>query len=64
MDNNCSICLKPIHKKIDKWNRLHLGKSVIKKKKTVTVLECSHVYHQKCIKEWFKQSTKCPLCRK
>lgn len=30
----------------------------------VRLLQCHHVYHDKCIKEWFERSSKCPLCNK
>lgn len=26
--------------------------------------ECHHMYHYKCISEWFKVDSKCPLCKK
>lgn len=29
----------------------------------VKVLECKHVFHQKCIDPWLKKTLKCPLCR-
>lgn len=28
----------------------------------VKILYCDHMYHKKCIKRWFKESIKCPLC--
>ena len=27
-------------------------------------LDCSHIFCEKCISEWLKQSTLCPLCKK
>lgn len=33
-------------------------------KENIITLECSHYYHQKCIIDWFKKETTCPLCRK
>lgn len=27
-------------------------------------LECSHTFHEKCISEWFKSQSTCPICRK
>lgn len=27
------------------------------------ILKCKHIYHRDCIKSWFNQSTKCPICR-
>ena len=32
------------------------------KKDEVSVLDCGHVYHSKCIKEWGKYKTSCPVC--
>ena len=26
-------------------------------------LACNHVFHSKCIEDWFKKSTCCPYCR-
>ncbi len=27
-------------------------------------LSCNHKFHEKCIKDWVKKSTECPMCRK
>lgn len=24
--------------------------------------DCSHVFHFECLEQWFKESTRCPLC--
>lgn len=29
----------------------------------VIALKCSHVYHEKCLREWFKNQKICPTCR-
>lgn len=29
----------------------------------IVKLECSHLYHMKCITEWSKQKKECPICR-
>lgn len=29
----------------------------------VSVLKCGHVYHPKCIREWCKHKTCCPMCK-
>lgn len=30
---------------------------------TVSVLECSHIFHNKCITEWGHYSPSCPICK-
>lgn len=35
------------------------------KDEDATYLECSHVFHSKCIDEWLsKYNYKCPVCKK
>lgn len=31
-------------------------------KDKIIKLHCNHVYHKKCLKKWFQESIKCPLC--
>ena len=31
--------------------------------KPVSVLRCEHFFHSDCLKEWFKKSSTCPVCR-
>jgi hypothetical protein len=33
------------------------------KKEEVSVLDCGHVYHPKCINEWAKYKPTCPVCK-
>ncbi|KAM3133812.1 hypothetical protein pb186bvf_014075 [Paramecium bursaria] len=28
------------------------------------VLQCNHIYHSKCIKQWLKKEKHCPICKK
>lgn len=50
-NKQCNICLEDLQK--DELD----NKSLIQ-------LQCNHIYHNTCIKEWLtKQSTKCPSCR-
>ena len=28
------------------------------------ILNCNHIYHEKCIEKWFSINHQCPLCRK
>lgn len=30
---------------------------------TVSILDCGHVYHESCIREWGRYRPNCPLCR-
>lgn len=30
----------------------------------IKILRCGHIYHYKCIDEWFKRKRECPLCCK
>ena len=39
----------------------YLYKDLLKKEKTI-ILECGHIFHKKCIKEWEKNYKECPLC--
>ena len=43
--------------------RLHQGKPAHTKHKKAILLPCEHLFHQKCIKKWFKRNPSCPLCR-
>ena len=33
-------------------------------KETISKLNCNHIFHKKCIKEWFHNNNNCPNCRK
>ena len=48
-NENCSICCDLI-----------LAKPT---SKSVWVLECKHMFHTKCLKEWEKIQATCPVCR-
>lgn len=34
------------------------------KKSIVNILNCGHIFHTKCIKEWVCYKKECPVCRK
>tara|TARA_B110000858_G_scaffold185970_1_gene228650 strand:- start:4 stop:564 length:561 start_codon:yes stop_codon:yes gene_type:complete len=36
----------------------------LEKNNSVVILECSHKFHDKCIKNWMKIKKTCPICRK
>lgn len=48
-NNECAICLEDVMNSDND---------------EIYVLNCNHVYHEKCILEWFQKSKKfqCPLC--
>jgi len=35
----------------------------LKKGEAVRILECTHVYHSKCIDQWIQESNTCPMCK-
>jgi hypothetical protein len=35
----------------------------IKHKSPVKVLQCLHIFHSKCITEWYLSKASCPLCK-
>ncbi len=37
--------------------------SICLSNKTDLILPCSHMFHAKCLEEWFYHNTTCPLCR-
>ena len=38
--------------------------SEFKKGQLIQVLDCNHMYHDQCIKEWYKRKKVCPICDK
>ena len=30
----------------------------------IKILNCGHIYHEKCINEWYKKVKECPICFK
>lgn len=78
-NNECSICLnefiiKPKSKSKFKLNNI-IDYSCIKyilnifgflyiESNEPCILSCKHIYHHKCILEWFQKEITCPLCRK
>ena len=40
-----------------------LGEYSEKPRKSLTMLRCQHIFHRKCIMEWFMSASTCPNCR-
>jgi len=47
---SCSICRDLI---IEIWNT----------EPTVCITKCSHIFHYKCLQQWFAETKQCPICR-
>ena len=69
MCNDCAICIDTLFPKNASILRLK-NKVLVKRgeRLPITKLKCGHMFHNKCIKNWFKKtevesSIKCPLCR-
>jgi len=44
----CTICLISLENYVDV---------------PISKLKCNHIFHKKCIKEWYKNNRNCPICR-
>ena len=47
----------------DKYTSCSICISNFKKNNYISILECSHLFHEKCINEWTKYKSECPICR-
>lgn len=50
-DNDCSICLEPLHEDCEN-NR------------EIISLKCKHLFHRECIHPWVTVHKCCPLCKR
>lgn len=50
---NCAVCL----------NNLEKGSLLLQLDDIIRSLPCQHMFHNSCIKAWFKKKSICPLCR-
>ena len=58
MSQNCVICLETFKNNPRTIKDIREGKVQHK-------LSCGHdLFHRKCINDWLKKETKCPLCKK
>ena len=44
----CTICLISLENYVDD---------------PISKLKCNHIFHKKCIEEWYKNNRNCPICR-
>ena len=59
MKENCLLCLENYDMKTKNNNILFdLDESSNEK----ILLPCNHIFHQKCISQWFLKEKSCPLC--
>ena len=58
-NQTCIICLDDFKPQEIKESE----KKELLEKEDVSLLECGHKYHKKCISDWIKKDQKCPLCK-
>ena len=47
-----------------KYDECSICTDKYEKKDEVSVLDCGHIYHSKCINEWGKYKPSCPVCKR
>ena len=50
--------------KRDKKYKLFCFKFLKRKQNLISITTCNQVFHSICLKQWFNQNRKCPICRK
>ena len=50
------------NKKKDNFHECVICLEEMKTGENLTVIQCSHIYHSKCIQTWAKKKRICPLC--
>ncbi|CAI5756064.1 unnamed protein product [Candida verbasci] len=60
-DNLCIICREDMHS-IEEYMRIF--KKLQSPRKLAKKLQCGHILHMGCLKEWLERSDSCPLCRR
>ena len=60
---SCIICLEDFqsNEKIKEFE--HSGDKTKFEKEETSVLECGHKFHRRCIADWLKKESNCPMCR-
>ncbi|KAI5948652.1 HRD1 [Candida theae] len=60
-DNSCLICLDDMYS-VEEYHRLF--KKPQAPRRVPKKLQCNHILHLGCLKEWLERSDSCPLCRR
>lgn len=60
-DNSCLICLDDMYS-VEEYHRLF--KKPQAPRRVPKKLQCNHILHMGCLKEWLERSDSCPLCRR
>ncbi|KAI5969608.1 CIN8 [Candida margitis] len=60
-DNSCLICLDDMYS-VEEYHRLF--KKPQAPRRAPKKLQCNHILHMGCLKEWLERSDSCPLCRR
>ena len=55
--------LNDIEKLSDENKKCTICFEIFNKDDNIIYLPCIHIYHEECIKEWFKKQNFCPICR-
>ncbi|CAK9437016.1 uncharacterized protein LODBEIA_P14850 [Lodderomyces beijingensis] len=61
LDNLCIICREDMYEK-EEYQRLHQKPQ--SSRRVAKKLQCNHILHMGCLKEWMERSDSCPLCRR
>ena len=60
---SCVICLNDFQSEYELEDYENVGDKILEEKEDISILNCGHKFHRKCIIEWLKKSKTCPLCR-
>ena len=55
--------LEDIEKLSDENKKCTICFEIFNKDDNIIYLPCIHIYHEECIKEWFRKQNFCPICR-
>ena len=60
---SCIICLDDFKSKEEIQKIEKSGNKELFEKEEISILECGHKFHRKCIADWLKKDQSCPFCR-